>query len=892
MSHGVKQLKELLFDKEREELIALQERLNTIAADEQQARLELQARVDELKEIAEQRKTRLDEVYEQAGSRERLRSSVAEVIDGVLLDVDSDKDKSAELRKAMLPFVTSTVTREITNNRDTLVQVLSPSIGVMIRDYITSAMNDLMAQINRKLEKAIPGRGRKMRAKAKAAGMSMAEIALAETQKLTVVELYLVRRGSGQVIDHWASDASELLAKNDGAASNPSGGGTAIGSNRDALVGGFLTAITDFAKEAFEADKSSLRSLQMDGFHIYLRSSPAYLLAAKCAGARLPGIEKAIDDEFLQIISKHDRLLSQVTAGEGATAHANGSVNMTGNGQRQAAAGAGTGASGAFVEHGHGESEIKQVLPALAKSLEARVAKRHAELFAEDSAGASPLKVIAWIVGLPLLLLAGWLFWQNYWTTWTKDTAHRTLSAISQMKGYPVKIAVEPGGGAVRLSGLTPSTVVRRKVLNALERAMPGVTIHDELTTLPTSKAIDPEPQIAEVRRDISKLKDSSNRKLVTLEERNKEKLAELAARSDSRASELARLAAQNRKRLAELARRNQQKLALLAAQNKQRIAELERQGQQGLVQLEAQIVRASVKRALDRAGKRLGVVLSGLVSLAKDLRARRGTASADPQVMAKLERANAMARGLAKEISARKKALAAGADLKRNAAQSINRLTQKVASLNLLLNELGRLPAVGGGGKSAASLTRRTLPNGSVESAEELSLAVERLSISAVNVARALELKPVEKTVQALSGTIDKLNARLAELTPGPRQRLLDWIHNNAIFFAGETVYRHGGRARSKLKKLAELQRDAGVLIRVIGYTDRIGQPAKNAELARRRAQKVADELRALGVPAKKIIVVGRGAGSELNAGAGRGSFNRRVEFEIGFEDEQASGR
>ena len=882
MSHGVDQLKELLFDKEHEELSALRRHLAAISMEERKARLTLQARVDELIERAERRKARLDEVYERAGSRERLRGTVAEIIDGVLTDVDSDKTRSADLRKAMVPFVASTVTGEITNNRDVLVQVLSPSIGVMIRDYITSAINDMMAQINRKLEKAIPGRGRKMRAKAKAAGMTMAEVALAETQKLTVVELYLVRRGSGQVIDHWSRDlldpgAVQVDGPSPGSSLSPSsspgssshGSGAVVaaaGSNRDALVGGFLTAITEFAKEAFEADKSSLRSLQMDGFYVYLRNLPAYLLAAKCSGAPLPGIEQVIDAEFLEVSGRYDAVLAKV---------ANGS------------------ASGADRPAG----DLKQLLPELARALEARVAARHDELFADEPAGASPLKMAAWIIGLPLLALGGWIMWQSYWTNWTETTTRETLAAISEMKGYPINIDVEPGGGSVRLSGLTPSKPVKGKLVKALSRAMPGVSLHDELTILPIPKPIDPAPKIAAVRRDITRLKVRSNKKLVTLEARNRQRLADLAARAASRQKQLALISTRNKQRLKDLAERNQQKLSDLAATNERRIAELERLGRRRLVQLETQVSRATVARALGRAGKRLEAILSRLQSLAKQLRSSSdGVATGSAGAPARLKEALGLAKKLQHNLTLERSSLAASVNLPGDLSHGLNRLTVNVARINRLLGGLSARSPVARAGKSAAGPVSGKdagdLPNEPARSAEELSLAVERLSVNSEAAARMLLFKPVEKSISGMSSTIAKLRARIAELTPGPRLRLQAWMASNAIFFAGDTAYRVRARARRKLKTLARLQHEAKALIRVIGYTDSSGQQAKNATLAVQRARKVADELRRLGVPVYRIIAVGHGVGADLNPGAGPGSFNRRVEFKIGFADEQAAGQ
>ena len=52
----------------------------------------------------------------------------------------------------------------------------------------------------------------------------------------------------------------------------------------------------------------------------------------------------------------------------------------------------------------------------------------------------------------------------------------------------------------------------------------------------------------------------------------------------------------------------------------------------------------------------------------------------------------------------------------------------------------------------------------------------------------------------------------------------------------------------------------------------------------AQKRVPARAAELQSRGVPANRVVAVGRTTGYDLNSGTGIGSPNRRVEFEIGF--------
>ena len=55
--------------------------------------------------------------------------------------------------------------------------------------------------------------------------------------------------------------------------------------------------------------EASLRRMEMTGYHVYLRQTPAYILAARCSGTPLPGMDLTIDAELLRIITDHDAVL-------------------------------------------------------------------------------------------------------------------------------------------------------------------------------------------------------------------------------------------------------------------------------------------------------------------------------------------------------------------------------------------------------------------------------------------------------------------------------------------------------------------------------------------------------------------------------------------------------
>jgi outer membrane protein OmpA-like peptidoglycan-associated protein len=249
---SVIRLKELLFDKESRELHVLTQRLEEIAT--------------------------------RAGTDARFRSSVAATLEGALRDVEVANHR--QVSDALAPLVVRTVRTEVEASSDALPGKLYPHIGSMVRDYVRSAIRDLMEDINQRLEDGLTKNRLSLRLRSWTTGRSMAELALADTGRFEVDELHLIRRGSGELLAHWSRSAPE--------GAQPDG--------KDALFGGMLTAMTAFIEEVYEADKAGLRTIDFGGHTIYLRGSPMHLLAAKCRGHAGAGLQTLLDEEFLRTL--------------------------------------------------------------------------------------------------------------------------------------------------------------------------------------------------------------------------------------------------------------------------------------------------------------------------------------------------------------------------------------------------------------------------------------------------------------------------------------------------------------------------------------------------------------------------------------------------------------
>jgi outer membrane protein OmpA-like peptidoglycan-associated protein len=196
----------------------------------------------------------------------------------------AEVEHHAEVAQAIAPLIVKTIKTEIRGSQDELAEALYPAMGRMVRSYVVSAFRDLTDEINRRLE----ANRFMLRVRSLLTGRPIAELALAAGRRQKVEEIYLIRRGSGELVSHWPQSKSE----DDGA------------GMREHTRSGILAAINDVTTEAFVAEDAALRRIDLGSTHVYLRASPAHLLAVKCTGTAPPTMEQAIDEEFIAAIER------------------------------------------------------------------------------------------------------------------------------------------------------------------------------------------------------------------------------------------------------------------------------------------------------------------------------------------------------------------------------------------------------------------------------------------------------------------------------------------------------------------------------------------------------------------------------------------------------------
>ncbi len=412
---GVDLLKELLFDNEAEALAGLDQRLKSI---EEQNEAGTRERLDTAR--------RIEQLFERAGTEDRFRSSVAVVLDKALRDAELRNHD--ELSHALAPLVVNTIKTELKNSQDEMVDILYPLTGRMVQAYVKSAIKDLTEQINNRIDQNPV----MLRMRSMMSGKSVAELAIAESQRLEVEEVFLIRRGSGELVARWPEAART--------------------SNTDIHMSGVLAAINEFASTAFEQDGGHFRSFEFENIQVFLRASPAYVLAARCQGIPPSGIEEIFDEEFLSTLERIARV-EQAAADEDAGAE--------------------------------GHVRASELAP-LAQSVGSRTTAIYEET-ANSGFGGALLKALLFLIAVPLL---AWFFWGLYTDAeemLVRRAAKTVLQDTTELAGYPTTLEVGYRGKTLTLSGLAPDSGTQRRVNDALRQELPGTRIQSKLAVIPTT---------------------------------------------------------------------------------------------------------------------------------------------------------------------------------------------------------------------------------------------------------------------------------------------------------------------------------------------------------------------------------------------------------------------
>jgi outer membrane protein OmpA-like peptidoglycan-associated protein len=172
----------------------------------------------------------------------------------------------AEVAEDLAPLMGAAIREQVRLQKDAMVDALYPIIGSTIAKYMAEALRDLVDNVNRRIEQTLSFQGYMRRIKAKATGISEAELILKESLPFSVSAVFLIHKASGILIAQ-AHDEQ--------------------GSKMDAtLVSGMLTAIRSFVNDwiARAGEMSELDSIEYGRSQILLEAAGHCYLAVVVDG--------------------------------------------------------------------------------------------------------------------------------------------------------------------------------------------------------------------------------------------------------------------------------------------------------------------------------------------------------------------------------------------------------------------------------------------------------------------------------------------------------------------------------------------------------------------------------------------------------------------------------
>jgi hypothetical protein len=232
--------------------------------------------------------------------RQRIAELEAEI--HVMEQRGVDRDALIE---TISPVLGEALRRQIAVAREEMVETLYPLIGQLVVRAVSDAVRDLARTVDAQVRRSFELRAAWWRIRARLGGASDAEMSLRTSLPFKVNEVFLIHRESGLLLWHRSREAK---------------------ATRDSeLVGSMLTAIRDFAYDAFGRGKGDqLEEIEYGDERILLEAASNAYLAVVVDGVEPPGFrvemrERIVDVEhrYARVLRDYDGDATRLAAAEG-----------------------------------------------------------------------------------------------------------------------------------------------------------------------------------------------------------------------------------------------------------------------------------------------------------------------------------------------------------------------------------------------------------------------------------------------------------------------------------------------------------------------------------------------------------------------------------------------
>jgi hypothetical protein len=219
----------------------------------------------------------------------RYRQQIAE-LEAELDDLErriTDKDRLVAM---IAPVLGDALRRKIRDARDEMIEALYPIIGQAVVRAVSEAIRDLARTVDAQMRTAFHPQAIGRRLQARVRGVSSAETVLRESLPFDVAEVFLIHRETGLLLWHISRDPDAP-------------------SDSD-LISGMLTAIRDFAQDAFgRGEEGQLEEIQYGERRILIEAAQHAYLAIVVDGIEPPGFRAEMRERVIEVDLAHEKIL-------------------------------------------------------------------------------------------------------------------------------------------------------------------------------------------------------------------------------------------------------------------------------------------------------------------------------------------------------------------------------------------------------------------------------------------------------------------------------------------------------------------------------------------------------------------------------------------------------
>lgn len=323
-----------------------------------------------------------------------------------------------EVAEELAPIMGAAIREQVRLQRDAMVDALYPIIGSTISKYMAEALRDLVENTNRKIERTFTIGGLMRRAKAKALGITEAELLLRDSLGFNVTAAFLIQKDSGLLMAQVHKADSKTFDAD--------------------LVSGMLTAIRSFVNDwiARAGEASELDSIEYGRSQIMIEAAGHCYLAVVVEGEPSSDFVKAMRSTLAGIVARWDREIAAYS-----------------------------GKPGDVPEGVHAGLEGLLDVETMAAMKQKRAPSKWPLIAA-----------LILLLGLPL----GWYFYRTQQNAATVREVSSSVATALPFDRSPV--VVEASGNEVTLNGSLPNALLLRRVENAVLGVRPEATLANNIT--------------------------------------------------------------------------------------------------------------------------------------------------------------------------------------------------------------------------------------------------------------------------------------------------------------------------------------------------------------------------------------------------------------------------